>query len=110
LFLHLNESCLAKRAKLISLQNQPSLPYFLWRIESLNLAYPKQVLFDCLNEVPSPITSTEGTSATVLARKGSHSVWRHPYYHICIIQSGKDSHDAKPYQVKTLNMVIAQGS
>jgi predicted RNA binding protein YcfA (HicA-like mRNA interferase family) len=42
--------------------------------------------------------------------KGSHSVWRHPYYHICIIQSGKDSHDAKPYQVKTLNMVIAQGS
>jgi hypothetical protein len=29
LFLHLNESCLAKRAKLISLQNQPSLPYFL---------------------------------------------------------------------------------
>jgi hypothetical protein len=55
--------------------------------------------------VTSPITSTEGTSATVLARKGSHSIWQHPHYLICFIQSGKDNSHAKPYQLKQLKKI-----
>ena len=38
--------------------------------------------------------------------KGSHSVWQHPVYPIAIVQSGKDSSDAKHYQVKTLKLVL----
>jgi predicted RNA binding protein YcfA (HicA-like mRNA interferase family) len=38
--------------------------------------------------------------------KGSHSIWQHSHYPISIIQSGKDSHDAKPYQLKTLNLAL----
>jgi predicted RNA binding protein YcfA (HicA-like mRNA interferase family) len=38
--------------------------------------------------------------------KGSHSLWQHPVYPIAVIQSGKDSSDAKPYQVKTLKLVL----
>jgi predicted RNA binding protein YcfA (HicA-like mRNA interferase family) len=38
--------------------------------------------------------------------KGSHTVWQHPFYSISIVQSGKDSSDAKPYQVKTLKLVL----
>ncbi|MBW4532523.1 MAG: type II toxin-antitoxin system HicA family toxin [Pleurocapsa minor HA4230-MV1] len=40
--------------------------------------------------------------------KGSHTVWRHPVYPIAITQSGKDNRDAKPYQVKTLKLVLQQ--
>jgi predicted RNA binding protein YcfA (HicA-like mRNA interferase family) len=38
--------------------------------------------------------------------KGSHSIWRHPLYPITIVQSGKDNRNAKPYQVKTLKLVL----
>lgn len=38
--------------------------------------------------------------------KGSHSVWQHLVYPIVIILSGKNNKDAKPYQVKTLNIVL----
>jgi predicted RNA binding protein YcfA (HicA-like mRNA interferase family) len=38
--------------------------------------------------------------------KGSHNIWRHHLYPISIIQSGKDNSDAKPYQVKTLKLVL----
>jgi predicted RNA binding protein YcfA (HicA-like mRNA interferase family) len=38
--------------------------------------------------------------------KGSHSIWRHSFYPISVVQSGKDSSDAKPYQVKTLKLVL----
>lgn len=38
--------------------------------------------------------------------KGSHSLWRHPVYPIAIIHSGKDNSHAKPYQVKTLKLVL----
>lgn len=40
--------------------------------------------------------------------KGSHSVWRHPVYPITIVQSGKNNRNAKPYQVKTLKLVLQQ--
>jgi predicted RNA binding protein YcfA (HicA-like mRNA interferase family) len=40
--------------------------------------------------------------------KGSHTVWKHPIYPIAIIQSGKDNRDAKPYQIKTLKLVLQQ--
>ena len=42
--------------------------------------------------------------------KGSHSLWRHPFYPIAVVQSGKDSSDAKPYQVKILKLVLQQVS
>jgi predicted RNA binding protein YcfA (HicA-like mRNA interferase family) len=38
--------------------------------------------------------------------KGSHSVWRHSLYPISVVQSGKDNSDAKPYQVKTIKLVL----
>jgi predicted RNA binding protein YcfA (HicA-like mRNA interferase family) len=38
--------------------------------------------------------------------KGSHSVWRHSFYPISVVQSGKDNSDAKPYQVKTLKLAL----
>jgi predicted RNA binding protein YcfA (HicA-like mRNA interferase family) len=38
--------------------------------------------------------------------KGSHSVWRHSFYPISVVQSGKDSSDAKPYQLKTLKLAL----
>jgi predicted RNA binding protein YcfA (HicA-like mRNA interferase family) len=37
--------------------------------------------------------------------KGSHSIWRHPFYPIAFIQSGKDNRDAKPYQLKQLKKI-----
>lgn len=40
--------------------------------------------------------------------KGSHSVWRHPLYPIAIVQSGKDSSDAKPYQLRKIKLVLNQ--
>ncbi len=40
--------------------------------------------------------------------KGSHSVWRHPTNHINIVCSGKDSKDAKPYQLKAFQVAIAK--
>ncbi len=40
--------------------------------------------------------------------KGSHTVWRHPTNHINIVCSGKDSKDAKPYQLKAFQVAIAQ--
>jgi hypothetical protein len=39
---------------------------------------------------------------------GSHSVWRHSFYPISIVQSGKDNSEAKPYQVKTLKLALNQ--
>ena len=38
--------------------------------------------------------------------KGSHSIWQHYLYSITVVQSGKDNSDAKPYQVKTLKLVL----
>jgi predicted RNA binding protein YcfA (HicA-like mRNA interferase family) len=38
--------------------------------------------------------------------KGSHSVWKHPFYSFSVVQSGKDNSDAKPYQVKTLKLAL----
>jgi predicted RNA binding protein YcfA (HicA-like mRNA interferase family) len=38
--------------------------------------------------------------------KGSHSVWRHSFYPISVVQSGKDNSDAKPYQLKTLKLAL----
>lgn len=50
---------------------------------------------------------SEAGFVRVLRRgKGSHSVWRHPFYPISVVQSGKDNSDAKPYQIKTLKIVL----
>ncbi len=40
--------------------------------------------------------------------KGSHTIWRHKTNHINIICSGKDSKDAKPYQLKAYQIAIAK--
>ena len=40
--------------------------------------------------------------------KGSHTVWRHKTNHINIVCSGKDSKDAKPYQLKAFQVAIAK--
>ncbi len=42
--------------------------------------------------------------------KGSHSIWRHKTNHINIVCSGKDSNEAKYYQIKALKIAIAQTS
>ena len=42
--------------------------------------------------------------------KGSHSIWRHKINHINIVCSGKDSSEAKYYQIKALNIALAQTS
>ncbi len=42
--------------------------------------------------------------------KGSHTIWRHKTNHVNIVCSGKDSKEAKYYQVKALNIAIAQVS
>ena len=56
----------------------------------------------------SPITSTEETSATVLARKGSHTKWSHPLLSGKVVLSGKDSSDAKSYQEKDINKALSK--
>ncbi|MGL5835605.1 MAG: type II toxin-antitoxin system HicA family toxin [Waterburya sp.] len=38
--------------------------------------------------------------------KGSHSVWRHSKYPVSVVHCGKDNSEAKPYQVKTLKLVL----
>ncbi len=40
--------------------------------------------------------------------KGSHTIWRHKNNHINIVCSGKDSKEAKYYQVKALKVAIKQ--
>ena len=40
--------------------------------------------------------------------KGSHTIWRHKTNHINIVCSGKDSKEAKYYQVKALKVAIKQ--
>ena len=40
--------------------------------------------------------------------KGSHTIWRHKTNHINIVCSGKDSNDAKYYQIKVLQVAIQQ--
>ncbi len=40
--------------------------------------------------------------------KGSHTIWRHPTNHINIVCSGKDSKDAKPYQLKAFQVALAK--
>ena len=40
--------------------------------------------------------------------KGSHTIWRHKTNHINIVCSGKDSKEAKYYQVKSLKVAIEQ--
>ncbi|MDJ0536798.1 MAG: type II toxin-antitoxin system HicA family toxin [Xenococcaceae cyanobacterium MO_207.B15] len=42
--------------------------------------------------------------------KGSHTIWRHKTNDINIVCSGKDSSEAKYYQVKALNIALAQVS
>ena len=42
--------------------------------------------------------------------KGSHSIWRNKTNDINIVCSGKDSSEAKYYQVKALNIALAQVS
>jgi len=42
--------------------------------------------------------------------KGSHTIWRHKTNHINVVCSGKDSKEAKYYQVKALNIAIAKTS
>ncbi len=42
--------------------------------------------------------------------KGSHTMLRHPANHVVVVVSGKDSKEAKYYQVKALNIAIAQVS
>ena len=34
--------------------------------------------------------------------KGSHQVWQHQHARIKVVQSGKNSSSAKPYQIKAL--------
>ncbi len=38
--------------------------------------------------------------------KGSHTIWRHKTNHINIVCSGKDSSEAKYYQIKALKVAI----
>jgi predicted RNA binding protein YcfA (HicA-like mRNA interferase family) len=40
--------------------------------------------------------------------KGSHSIWRHPFYEDDVRLSGKDGKDAKPYQEKSVNKAIQE--
>ncbi len=40
--------------------------------------------------------------------KGSHTIWRHKTNHVNIVCSGKDSKEAKYYQVKALKVAIQQ--
>ncbi len=40
--------------------------------------------------------------------KGSHTIWRHKTNHVNIVCSGKDSKEAKYYQVKALKVAIEQ--
>ena len=42
--------------------------------------------------------------------KGSHTIWRHKTNHVNIVCSGKDSKEAKYYQIKALNIAIAKTS
>ena len=42
--------------------------------------------------------------------KGSHTMLRHPTNHVVVVVSGKDSKEAKYYQVKALNIALAQVS
>ena len=42
--------------------------------------------------------------------KGSHTILRHPINHVLVVVSGKDSKEAKYYQVKALNIALAQAS
>ena len=40
--------------------------------------------------------------------KGSHTILRHPVNHVLVVVSGKDSKEAKYYQVKALKVAIEQ--
>ncbi len=40
--------------------------------------------------------------------KGSHTILRHPANHVVVVVSGKDSKEAKYYQVKALKIAIEQ--
>ena len=42
--------------------------------------------------------------------KGSHTMLRHPANHVVVVVSGKDSKEAKYYQIKALNIALAQAS
>ncbi len=42
--------------------------------------------------------------------KGSHTMLRHPANHVVVVVSGKDSKEAKYYQIKALNIAIAKTS
>lgn len=40
--------------------------------------------------------------------KGSHTMLRHPANHVVVVVSGKDSKEAKYYQIKALKIAIQQ--
>jgi predicted RNA binding protein YcfA (HicA-like mRNA interferase family) len=63
-------------------------------------------LFPVKNRILKSRLSKAGFLQLSKRGKGSHSVWQHPCYPIAFIQSGKDNRDAKPYQVKTLKLVL----